>query len=283
MNTTAERLKTELKELDFKQPGKIIDRDLDLLLTNMVEHIGTTDSELRDKLIYTSFFYLIKRNLLTYEQMTSLIETCLNENHLFLKIGTRDDDSIFTRAFSSLAVALVLGKDREARFLPNDLVIRAIERSLLYLQKEEDLRGYVEGKGWAHGIAHGADLLDEAVKHPLFELRLAKSCLDAIGACVLKETVYTDDEDGRLVCAIESLLGKGLDEKLLNEWVISLSGNLAELRDPNGFSIPFFKIKTNLSNFMKTLYFRLAFMNAGAETRKTIEEVLDKWHRNIYK
>ncbi|MEH7444508.1 DUF2785 domain-containing protein [Bacillus sp. JJ1122] len=280
MENTALLLKEELKDLNFKQPETIKNKDLNQLIQQMANHIGSTDSELRDKLIYTSFYYLIKQDYLNERQLTHLLETCLDENHLLLSIGSTNDDSVFTRAFSSLIVALILGKDSSERFLSDALVIHAIESSLLYLNKEKDTRGFVEGKGWAHSIAHGADLLDEAIKHPLFEMDLADDCLKTISGCILKEAAYTDREDERLIYAVEALLDKGMDESVLEKWITSLSDHLGEMQNPNGFSLSIFRKKTNSSNFLKALYFRLMFKNEGVSTRKRIVEILEMWHQN---
>jgi hypothetical protein len=277
---SADQLKIEMKELDFKIPETIKNKDLNTLIKQMVQHIGSTDSELRDKLIYTSFYYLIKQDYLNHKQMKYLIETCLDQNHLFLGIGTTKDDSVFTRAFSTLIIALILGKDREARFLSEETVLQAIDSSIQYLHKEEDTRGYVDEKGWAHSIAHGADLLDEAVKHPLFELTLANECLDTIGRCILKEKAYIDEEDERLIFAITSLLEKGMDEILLKTWVIKLSNEVIEMKKTSGYSPSFFRKNTNLNQFLKSLYFRLMFLNKGLKTRKTIEGILEAQQLN---
>ena len=270
----AEQLKIELKELDFQKPETVKSKDLDQLIIHMVEHIGSTDAELRDKLIYTSFYYLTKNEYLNYQQMEYLIETCLDQKHLFFGIGSTNDDSVFTRAFSSLVIALILNRDREARFLPEETVLKAIESSILYLQKEKDTRGYVEEKGWAHSIAHGADLLAEAVKHPLFDLALASECLNTIGGCILKDTAYIDEEDERLIYAVIALLEKGMDENLLKEWIENLSKNITDLKNSTGYTPYFFRKNTNLRQFLKSLYFRLLFLDKGTPTRKDIESIL---------
>lgn len=270
----ADQLKIELKELNFNIPEIIKNKDLNTLIKQMVQHIGSTDAVLRDKLIYTSFYYLIKQDYLNHQQMKYLIETCLDQNHLFLDIGSTNDDSVFTRAFSTLVIALILGKDREERFLSEETVLQAIDSSIQYLQKEKDTRGYVEEKGWAHSIAHGADLLDEAVKHPLLELTLANECLDTIGNCIFRETAYIDDEDERLIFAITALLEKGMDENLLKNWIIGLSNEVIEIKNTSGYSPSFFRRNTNLNQFLKSLYFRLMFLNKGLQTRKTIEAIL---------
>ncbi|WP_102262439.1 DUF2785 domain-containing protein [Mesobacillus jeotgali] len=270
----AEQLKIALKELDLKKPETIKSKDLDQLIIHMVEHIGSTDAELRDKLIYTSFYYLTKNGYLNYQQMEYLIETCLDQKHLFFGIGSKNDDSVFTRAFSSLVITLILNRDRIERFLPEETALKAIESSILYLQKEEDARGYVEEKGWAHSIAHGADLLAEAVKHPLFDLALARECLNTIGGCILKETAYADEEDERLIYAVIALLEKGMDENLLKEWIENLSKSITDIKNSTGYTPYFFRKNTNLRQFLKSLYFRLLFLDKGTPLHKDIESIL---------
>ena len=271
---TAEQLKISLKELDFNKPETIKSKDLSELILQMVHHIGSTDPELRDKLIYTSFYHLTKDGYVNHKQMDYLIETCLDQNHLFIGIGSTNDDTVFTRAFSTLVIALILDRDREERFLLEEAVLKAINSSILYLQKEEDTRGYVEEKGWAHSIAHGADLLAEAIKHPLFDLALTSECLNTIGHCILKDTAYIDEEDERLIYAIIALLEKGMDENLLKEWVISLPSVVNDIKNSSGFTQTFFRKNTNLNQFLKSLYFRLLFLNTGKETRQEIERIL---------
>lgn len=271
---TAEQLRIVLKELDLKKPETIKSKDLDQLIIQMVEHIGSTDAELRDKLIYTSFYYFTKDGYLNHKQMEYLIETCLDQKHLFLDIGSTNDDSVFTRAFSTLVIALILDRDREEQFLSKETALKSIESSILYLQKEEDTRGYVEEKGWAHSIAHGADLLAEAVKHPLFDLVLASECLNTIGRCILKDTAYIDEEDERLIYALIALLEKGMEENLLKEWITNLSNRVSEIKNTTGYSPYFFRMNTNLNQFLKSLYFRLLFLNDGIQTRHEIERIL---------
>lgn len=271
---TEEQLKIVLKELDFKKPETIKSKDLSQLILQMVYHIGSPDPELRDKLIYTSFYHLTKDGYVNHKQMEYLIETCLDQKYLFIGIGSTNDDSVFTRAFSTLVIALILDRDLEERFLLEETALKAINSSILYLQKEEDTRGYVEEKGWAHSIAHGADLLTEAIKHPLFDLALAGECLNTIGHCILKDTAYIDEEDERLIYAVIALLEKGLDENLLKEWIASLSNRVMDIKNITGYTPYFFRMNTNLNQFIKSLYFRLLFLKIGIQTRQEIERIL---------
>ena len=103
--------------------------DLDRLTERMLKEIGSTDPELRDDLIYRTFVRLIHGSYLTPKKMTYITEICLE--NLFLSIGERDSDSVFTRSFSALVIALILEKDREQSFLDHELAVRAIESSIL--------------------------------------------------------------------------------------------------------------------------------------------------------
>lgn len=93
------------------------------------------------------------------KQLLYIIEICLDQQHLFYQLGEAKSDSVFTRSFSSLVIAAILGKDKDMKLLPEDVFLRVFISSHTYLRQENDTRGYVEGKGWAHSIAHGADLL----------------------------------------------------------------------------------------------------------------------------
>ena len=111
-------------------------------------------------------------------------------------------------------------------------------------------------------------------KHPLFDLALASECLNTIGGCILKETAYIDEEDERLIFAVVALLGKGMDENLLTEWIANLSNKVMDIKNTAGYSPYFFRMNTNVNQFIKSLYFRLLFLNTGMKTRQEIERIL---------
>ena len=257
--------------------------DLDDLLTQMLHQIGCTDPFLRDDLIYTAFGKLVMSDHLTEEQLTYLLTICLDEEHLFYRIAERGADSVFTRSFSVLVVALILEKDREARFLSENRIAAVREACFRYLREEQDTRGYVETKGWAHSIAHGADALVELMKHPSFNLEKMDECLEVIEECLFKEaTTYVDDEDERLLFAIEALLDQGLSEEHLSKWIESLSTELEGLFQQKGYSVEFFHTKGNVLRFMKSCYFRLIVKGEFPEARYMIEKVAERWTRKIY-
>ncbi|WP_456271381.1 DUF2785 domain-containing protein [Bacillus sp. AK031] len=273
-------LKSILQE--YHSTGDLNIANIDRLLTEMIEDIGHPDPELRDTLIYSTLARWVNSDILSIEQERKLLMKVLDEEHLFYEIGKRFTDSVFTRSFSSLAAALILEKDSNGLQLPETLIQSAIDKSINYLKEERDTRGFVSGKGWAHSIAHGADLLTAAINHPSFDRALIPSCLEVIALCFEKEAVYMDDEDERLIFAIEALLKKGLEVHILDEWIISLNAELKASNQSTGYTLPFFRRKKNISDFLKSLYFRLEYLQNHKETQKTIKKVLGHWHQVVY-
>ncbi len=274
-------LETKLRELNEDDLERM-DVELDHLLIEMLSEIGSTDPVLRDELIYQTFCNLVMKDALSEEQMTAMMTTCLDDEHLFLGIGEEEGDAVFTRSFSVLVVALLVHKDRQTPFLSSQLFENATESVLRYLQEEKDTRGYVNGKGWAHSIAHGADALDEIIRHPDFRTKLIDRCLESIQECLWKEGVYVDDEDERLLMAIEALLTRGLVDQELASWVKRLDDKLSSLFDEEGFSVAFTHTKQNVLHFLKSGYFRLKFNHDAKDTMVAIEDVLRKWTKKFY-
>lgn len=275
-------LKSQLQTLQDMSEEQIANQDLDKLIQLMLNQIGSTDSELRDKLIYSTFVKLINGNYLDKKQLLYIIETCLDKQHLFYQLGEINSNSVFTRSFSSLVIAAILEKDKGAKLIPDEVCLKAFASSHTYLRQENDTRGYVEGKGWAHSIAHGADLLASAVEHPYYQQELFNEFLLTIQSCIFKGSVYTDNEDGRLIYVIESLVKKEMPEIELEKWVNDLFNELELLFEKEEYSLNFYRTKTNVMNFVKSLYFRLGYQDIYEKVRGTIKENLEIFHKKYY-
>ena len=270
-------LKTVLK--DWQKEKREID-NLDNIIIEMLQNIGSVDAELRDNLIYSTFCDLIIENKLSPNQMKEILFKCLSENFLFQGIGEKGTDSVFTRSFSSLVIALIVGKDKTERFLDKQSLEDIYEKTILYLKEEKDVRGYVEGKGWAHSVAHGADLLATVVSHPSFSVIRAEECLQTVTKCIWKDSVLQDDEDERLIFVVEALIEKSIPEDILAKWVKNFVW-LMETSTCND-SLDFFKYRTNVMNFLKSLYFRLSYQGKCVKTQILIKDCLQTLHTSVY-
>lgn len=136
------RMLTDIKDGTVR----LHESDEERVIQSMLYHIGSTDRELRDQLIYTLFYrFIIEDGYLTNEQLTDMLQTTL-KYHLFHGIGEVASDTVFTRAFSTLLIALIVYQDRQRGFLSETDIEMLKAKLLAYLDCEIDTRGYVPKK-----------------------------------------------------------------------------------------------------------------------------------------
>lgn len=246
-------------------------------LQEMLSHIGSTDAELRDQLIYRTFITLLSENLLTSYQLQYLFDTVTSEAYLYFQIGDEHSDSVFTRSFSALLIAGILAKDTELLVLEDEGLDNFFKKIGRYLLLEQDTRGHVEEKGWAHSIAHGADLATTTIKHPKFNLQYAPSILHALKLVSWKDVVFTNDEEERLVNIVEALLNRGYSEDALIEWAEQVFDKFEMHLLTQGYNESFFSGRTCTLNFMKTLFFALKMNNQAPKLQNTLYGQIAKW------
>ncbi|MEK4229458.1 DUF2785 domain-containing protein [Solibacillus sp. FSL H8-0538] len=267
----------QLLAMDFAARQQYINESGEELLQEMLLNIGVTDDELRDKLNYRVFIELLSAQLWTPKQMTHLATVLITNNYLYYKVEEQDKDSVFTRSFSALWLAGLLQVDRQLHFLTDDTARQVINVTLPYLQRERDVRGFVEEQGWAHAVAHGADLAVAVVNHPLFQVSDAPVLLQGVKEVLWKDSVYTDDEDERLVKVIEALIAMDFPEEVLVEWVEQIFDKLDLHLYEIGYTPAFFAARTNTLHFIKTLYFTLKFSNQYNQLRGVCSIFIGKW------
>lgn len=154
----------ELKEelLQIKNNNYAVPEDVDAYpyAQWMLDYIGSPDAELRDDLIYSTLHTWITNDVFRQKELRGLMLQAISPDYLFYKIGEKDTDSVFKRAFSVLIPPLILSVHEREPLLSEEQLYSVAEQVLEYVYLEEDVRGYVEGKGWAHSTAHAADALD---------------------------------------------------------------------------------------------------------------------------
>nr|WP_283175759.1 DUF2785 domain-containing protein [Lysinibacillus sp. Bpr_S20] len=246
------------------------------LIQSMMLHIGSLDSELRDNLIYGSFYELIhEKNLLEHSLLTELLEECLN-NLLCKGIEESESDLVFTRTFTSLLITLILYRDNADDFLSQQKISDCKDKVLAYLSAETDVRGYVPGKGWAHSVAHMADAIDELVKNPKLNEAYYSEIVSALYNAILQEKyAFIHNEDERILVPIFTMLEQGLQEqeiiKLLQQLPTILNVKKEQL-DVQHHRILVF----NCKSFMKSFYIKTNGKPKFATLHKSIEACLDE-------
>jgi hypothetical protein len=239
----------------------------------MLTHIGALDPDLRDDLIYPTFrSWVIKKKVFTPEQLRELVNTAISDEFIFYKIGEQGTNSVFQRTFSMLLVPSLLIRNRDQSYLTAEEVHLVKDKLIEYLKREKDRRGFVEGIGWAHGIAHAADAVDDIVQCPELaasDLKLILECLRDV-LCV-EESCYTHMEEARICFpVIETIKRELLSDEEIKAWISSFSEAVLQTD-----SVPEkYTIRTNAKNFLQTLYFRLKWEDFADRFNQTIEETI---------
>jgi hypothetical protein len=227
----------------------------------MLPHLGSPDAELRDDLIYNTLASWILADKFEEDDLKAMLRLLLTEEYLFFKLGESDTDSVFKRSFSVLLIPLIVNCHRERPFLmPYEL--RELKVKLLdYLEREQDLRGFVldedetgEPKGWAYAIAHTADALDDLVRCQEMGSEELLEILNAIRQKAAEsKVVFVYSEDERLVTPVIAALGrKVLTPSEVQSWLADFVP-LAQKKEPFPEC---HRQAQNVKNFLRSLYFR---------------------------
>ncbi|MED2971791.1 DUF2785 domain-containing protein [Fictibacillus sp. B-59209] len=252
-----EELKNKLAELKNGEKSWE-EEDKSYIVQSMMEHLGSVDSDLRDELIYDMFCKLIIDNQLEHEVLSGLLTQCLSESYLFKGLGEEGTDTVFKRSFSALVTALILYKDNQESFLSFETVHEGAKGLLKCLKEEKDYRGLVDGKGWAHSIAHIADAVDEVVKNSKCSKEVFPEILDALwGKVLISNYVYIHNEDERIITPILALLENGLTVEEVKTRVEQMPQHLIEQKEQLAEK-DYYVLRANSKNFLKSFYVQLA-------------------------
>jgi hypothetical protein len=246
------------------------------ILDEMIENIGTTDPVVRDQLIFSALCKLIFDDRLEKEQLEYILISLLKNRSLFFDIENSTTDSVFTRSFTSLIFAAILEYDVTKQILDEGIVRQVINASHDYMMNEQDLRGYVQDKGWAHAVAHGADLLESLIKHQVSTEADARKVLKHIARFLTIAEGYQDDEEERLARAFVTLATHHLTDEIISDWLYSLDRSLKEKRaNANGEFQPYYA-QLAFKNFLKSAFFLFEKHLDRKPLQHTIKQVVCK-------
>ncbi|WP_342550336.1 DUF2785 domain-containing protein [Lysinibacillus sp. FSL M8-0216] len=246
------------------------------LLQSMLAHIGSTDSELRDTYIYSSFYeWILEKNLLDHRCLTKLWHYCLD--HLLLNgIEEEESDGVFTRSFTTLLVALILARDLKDNFLSQDSIEEGQTKLLNYVKAEMDVRGFVPGKGWAHSVAHVSDAMDELVKNPKIKKTAYDDMLHALWSMYLQpHYIFIHDEDERLLVPIFAMLERGLAQNEVVQLIQQMPATLSTLKDQLD-EANFYIVRFNCKILLKSFFIQTNHQAQYASLHQSIVTCLNE-------
>lgn len=235
------------------------DRPLDELTAELVGMLGHPDPRRRDRIAYTVLASWI--GLGVYDDLLVGIGDGLAAG-LRQGLGEDGTDSVLRRSFSARVLTEAVARDNQARLLTDDQVIAWGDRTTAWLLRERDLRGFVPGRGWAHALAHGADLVGMLARSRHLSAPHLSVLLDVVADRLLDPTphVLRHGEDDRLAHAVMCVLHRDLvDDEALESWLARLG---AGLRHPDASRPELVEWPSpavaNTRGFLRSLHLQLA-------------------------
>lgn len=180
------------------------------LTRELFSYLGSTDPELRDDIGYTVFANWLKQERYSADEIRSYIKELLT--NLYVGIGETESDSVFLRTFSILFLAEIVHNDNKKTFLNKADIELILEKCLWYITAEKDPRGHIPEKGWAHALAHTADLMLVLAKNKNLEEKDLWNIVNIISEKMIGATnyIYIHGEDERLAGAVNQILHRDL-------------------------------------------------------------------------
>jgi hypothetical protein len=252
------------------------------LTQQLFSYLGSTDPELRDEIAYVVYANWLKREMFSADEIRGYIRQLLA--NLEIGIGETGTDTIFLRSFSALLLAETVHNDNKRQFLSKDEVQYILERGLMYLSAEKDPRGYVPVKGWAHALAHTADLMLVLGRNRNLEAADLMRILEAVSEKMVNSTshLYVHGEDERLANAIIEITRRGLiPVDAFREW----NKSLLEPKDNNWKDAHMDEDRNrafqNTRNLLRSIYLTLVSVKAKIPDHAKLEKTFLEAVQNL--
>ncbi len=233
------------------------ERPLNELTAELVTMLGSLDPLERDEIAYPVLATWISEGV--YDDLLVSFGDSI-AGGLKVGLGGNGDDTVFRRSFSALILAECIDRDNRAQLLPVDVVLGWADRAISWYTRERDVRGWVDTKGWAHTIAHGADLVGVLGASRHLTALHVQVLLDVIAERLLThaDSVFVDGEDDRLAAATLTLLQRNLlPAEQLDVWVEQLAVGLSPRRRVRAPRWPTAEAR-NTSHYLRALHAHLA-------------------------
>ena len=185
---------------------------------------ASRDPELRDGVGYETVVAWVYRERKVSDAALATATGRWRE-HLRCGLGSAGDDRVFLRSFSALALSVAAAADLKQPWRDKAAFDADLDAALSYLAAEKDLRGWVEGAGWAHAVAHTADWLKFLARSPHLTPAQGARILDGIAAKLEGTTEpLVRGEPERLAATAASLARRqDVDLATLSAWAKRLA------------------------------------------------------------
>ncbi|HEX4854534.1 DUF2785 domain-containing protein [Arenimonas sp.] len=190
------------------------------LALGLVDCLADRDPALRDGIAYEGLAtWLRAEPSLSQATREALLED------LQARLAATDAAGV-EAPFAALVLSEVARTDRVSAWMTPVQRAALVEASARYVEGVRDYRGFTDGEGWRHGVAHGADLLMQLALNPALDKDRLSRLMDAVAAQVAPAGAppYVHGESERLVRPVLFALQRGLhDESEWRAWLARVS------------------------------------------------------------
>ena len=217
----------------------------------LIAALGSPDPALRDDLaVSTLVRWIVMDRQLSDDVLHDLHARARSADGALYLLGERDTTSVFRRSFSLLLLALLHAADNATPYLQSQEWEGTVETLERVGMEELDLRATVPGMGWAHAIAHAADLADELARSQHCTSETGARILAALGGLIDRlDHPFLGEEDDRVSMALAALTAnKHISIPDVRKVAGAADGNCMELPGAR---------RTNWKAVARSLFFRL--------------------------
>jgi hypothetical protein len=177
----------------------------------LLDCLGDPDPALRDGVAYEALSTWMRKRLLTPATLAALRDR-------LLPMLAETDPRGFRRPFAALVLAEVSRTDRMQPWLGEAGRDGLVQAAAAYLEGVQDYRGFTDGEGWRHGVAHGADFAMQLALNPALDARQLDRLRDALARQIAPPSApaYVHGESMRLARPVLFIAARGTHDAA--EW-----------------------------------------------------------------
>jgi hypothetical protein len=247
------------------------DRPLDELTAELTAMLGDPNPTVREEVALATLGIWIADGV--YDELLAGLGDGMCTG-LGVGIGESGTDTVFRRSYSALVLAECIDRDSGLDLVSVDTLLGWGDRLTTWFVREQDLRGYVRGKGWAHAASHGADAIAALARSPRFGASELTVLLDVIADRLLlpNEEFFVAGEADQMARAVIHVLRRDLlDLKLLEPWIARLA---QQAMPHSAVGVHPYRVAGNVQGFLRSLQLQLALAKPQPAVRSDLLLVL---------
>lgn len=190
------------------------------LALGLLDCLDSADPLLRDGVAFEAWYTWLRADQIDANTRSQAMDRLLP-----LIAPQAEPGAGFRAPFAALVLSEIARTDRISPWMEPAGRQRLLDAGAAYLTSVRDYRGFDEGEGWRHGVAHGADLMLQLVLNPALDKAQLDQALAAVASQVAPAGhFYVYGEPERLARPVLYAALRGLHtEGDWNAWLEAIS------------------------------------------------------------